>query len=266
MIMRKGFFGIYYKHQTVDGLVLATIVSTSNGEDMVQIIVNEKAYQIKDISSVKASFEGISYDIHQDDLELVGKISYGPLLKTRKNVMSYYRFLPIECKHSIYSMYHELNGEVILNGKTISFDKGNGYMEGDRGRSFPSEYLWLNASSKEASFTLAIADIPLGLFHIKGITCMIEHNGKEYRFGTYNFAKAKLISKEHIIIKKGKYTLEVFPFSKKAHGLKAPVKGEMVRTIHECPSMEIRYTLKYKDDLILDITHPFASYEYVFKE
>ena len=46
MIMRKGFFGIYYKHQTVDGLVLATIVSTSNGEDMVQIIVNEKAYQI----------------------------------------------------------------------------------------------------------------------------------------------------------------------------------------------------------------------------
>lgn len=263
--MRKGFFGIYYKHQTINGYVLAVIVSTSNGVDMVQVVANDKSWNIKDIKSVKASFKGIELSIHQDDLSLEGHISYGELLKTKKHVMSYFRFLPIECKHDIYSMNHTLSGSVILNGKTLDFTDGNGYIEGDKGRSFPEEYLWLNTSSKNDSLTLAVADIPFGLFHFKGVLSLLVHNDKQYRFGTYNFATAKKISREHIVIKKGRYILEVFILDDKlGHGLKAPKMGDMVRTIHECPSMKIRYILKKKDDVIVDYTYPYASFEYVF--
>ena len=263
--MRKNrFFGIYYKHQSLDGHVLAIIKSKSNEGEMVQIIDNDKSYILKDISSVTISFEGISFNVEQDDLSLVGHISYGTLLKPKKDIMSYYRYLPIECKHNIYSMYHNLSGQISINNKVIDFNNGNGYIEGDQGRNFPNNYLWLNAIDNKSSITLAVATIPLGLFKILGITCLIEHMGHEYRFGTYNLARVKILERNHILIKKGKYILEVHIDDNNGHALKAPKKGDMVRTIHECPSVPIRYTLSYRGKTILDIKHDYASYEYVF--
>ena len=264
--MKNRFFGIYYKYQTKDGFTIAVIKSVSNDIDMIQVITNEKSYQIKDLSSVDVNFERIIFNVHQEDISIEGTIKCGPLLKTKKNVMSYYRFLPIECKHKIYSMYHSLSGLLIINNKTIDFSDGNGYIEGDEGRNFPTEYLWLNASKKETSITLAIATIPLGLVEITGTMCMIEHGDKEYRFGTYNSAKPKLISRNHIIIKKGKYVLDINIDDFDGHALKAPVKGEMIRTIHECPSVGIRFTLKHKEKVLIDDNHPYASFEYVFNK
>ena len=262
--MKKHFFGIYYKHQSKDGYTIAVIVSTSNEGDMVQIIDNDKSYQIKDIKSVDVSFQGINFDVHQHDIEITGHLQYGQLTKPKKDVMSYYRYLPIECKHQIYSMNHSLSGSLIINGKTINFDGGDGYMEGDKGRNFPKQYLWFNASSKEVAITLAVATIPLGLIKIMGTTSLIVHNNKEYRFGTYNFARAKIIEKDHILIKKGKYKLEIFIDDHDGHALKAPVKGDMIRTIHECPSVKARCVLSKNNKTIFDITHPYSSFEFVF--
>ena len=111
--MKNKFFGIYYKHQTKNGYTLAVISSTSNEGDMIQVIDNDKSYQIIDITSVKVSFKGISFDINQEDISIKGYLTYGPLSKPNKDVMSYYRYLPIECKHNIYSMglFENLTGE-----------------------------------------------------------------------------------------------------------------------------------------------------------
>lgn len=264
--MKKRFWGIYYKYQSLDGFTIATIDSYSNEGHMIQIITDEKSYLVKDDSSVKTSMEGIEFNVHQEDLDLVGQIKNLNHLKPKKNIMSYYRFLPIECKHQIYSMHQDLEGKITINGKDVDFDKGHGYIEGDKGRNFPTEYLWFNASNNEAAVTLAIATIPLGLFTIKGSTCMVEHNGKEYRFGTYNFAKPVKISREEIVLKKGKYLLAIIPENDNpAHALKAPVKGDMVRYIHECPAMKARIILTKKGETIFDVVHPHASLEYVFK-
>ena len=262
--MKNKFFGIYYKHQSINGDMIALIDSIANEGPMKQIIINDGAIFLKDLSQVKVSFERISFNVHQDNWDIVGDIKYGPLLKSKKNIMSYYRFFPIECKHRIYSMYHSLSGSLTINGKNISFDNGNGYIEGDKGRNFPKKYLWLNAINEEASITLAIASSPLGLFKITGTTSLIEYRGKEYRFGTYNFAKAKVIQRNHIVIKKGKYILDINIDDFEGHALKAPDKGNMTRFIHECPCVKIRYILKKKDVVLMDITHPYASFEYVF--
>ena len=181
--------------------------------------------------------------------------------------MSYFRYLPIECKHNIYSMHHDISGNLLINNESISFDNGDGYMEGDEGRNFPKEYLWFNASKSDSSITLAIADIPLGLFHILGNTCLIKYKDKEYRFGTYNFSKVKKLSRKEIILKKGSYTLEINILDDSSfHPLKAPKKGDMICYIHECPSLPARYILKKKNDILIDTTHPFASFEYMFKD
>lgn len=262
--MKNKFFGIYYKHQNKDGYTIAVIDSISNEGKMVQIITNEKSYLLKDLSQINISFEGIDFNIDQEDLSIHGSIKYGLLLKNKKDIMSYYRYLPIECKHQIYSMYQPINGELNINNKIINFDNGNGYIEGDKGRNFPKNYLWLNAINKEASITLAIASIPLGLITITGITCLIEYNNKEYRFGTYNNAKVLIKERNHILIKKGRYLLDINIDDFDGHKLKAPDKGNMVRYIHECPSVVIKYTLKYKNEVLMDITHPYASFEYVY--
>ena len=163
-------------------------------------------------------------------------------------------------------MYQDISGTLKINNVDICFDNGNGYIEGDKGRNFPKEYLWLNAINNEASLTLAVATIPLGLINIIGITSLIEYQSKEYRFGTYNFAKATLISKNHITVKKGKYILDISIDDFNGLPLKAPVKGDMVRYIHECPSVSIRYTLTKNGKILMDISHPYASFEYTFKE
>lgn len=264
--MKKNkFFGTYYKHQTSDGFTISLIVSNSNEGEMMQIITNEKSYMVEDLSSINVSFQGIEFNIHQKDLELEGFIIYGPLLKPKKDIMSYFRHLPIECKHNIYSMYHRLHGKITLNGKEIMFCNGDGYIEGDEGRNFPSKYLWFNATSDVASITAMVADIPLGITTITGVTCLIEYNDKEYRFGTYNFARADTISKNHIVIRKGKYTLIIeIEDEVEGHLLRAPISGNMDRFIKEAVTVKARYILKEKNKTILDVTHPYASYEYMY--
>ena len=161
-------------------------------------------------------------------------------------------------------MHHSLNGELIINNKIINFDNGNGYIEGDKGRNFPKNYLWLNAINKEASITLAIATIPLGLITITGIACLIEYNNKEYRFGTYNNAKVLIKERNHIVIKKSKYLLDISIGGFDGHKLKAPVKGNMIRYIKENINVHTSYKLYYKDDELLSVDDPLSSLEYMY--
>lgn len=263
--MKNKFFGIYYKYQAIDGTTFAVIKSNSNEGDMIQVITSESGYIIKDINSIDISFEGVTFNVHQDDIDITGKISCSPLLKPKKDIMSYYRYLPIECKHNVYSMHHKLTGEISINKQIIDFNNGDGYIEGDQGRNFPKKYVWFNASNEEISITSTIATIPLGIVTITGTTTLIVYNNKEYRFGTYNFAKVKKISKDEIVITKGKYRLTINIIDdNSAHKLKAPVKGNMVRFIHECPALKARMSLQYKNETIFDVIHQYASFEYVY--
>lgn len=263
--MKNHFFGIYYKHQAKDGYTLAVIISRANEGPMVQVITKYGSFYIKDTSSIKADRNGMTFHVNQEGLVMEGTITYSDMIKAKKDIMSYYRFLPIECKHRIYSLYHRLSGSLTINGEVIDFTDGNGYMEGDKGRNFPSKYLWLNSVSPAFTIMLAVASIPLGLFTIQGITCEVCLDKKEYLFGTYNFAKMKVISKDHLLLKKGPYTLEIFIDDHEGHPLKAPVKGNMVRFIHECPSVRIHYLFKKKNIVLKDGYHDYASFEYVFE-
>ena len=65
--------------------------------------------------------------------------------------MGPFRFLPgMECSHGVISMGHALEGTLTLNGAVLDFAGGTGYVETDRGRSFPSAYLWTQCAWREA--------------------------------------------------------------------------------------------------------------------
>ena len=109
------------------------------------------------------------------------------------NIMGPFSYIPsMECNHAILSMKNTANGKITINNKTIKFDNGNGYIEKDWGTLFPNSYIWCqrnNFKKQNASFMIAIADIPLKVLNFRGIICDVIVDNKEYNITTYNNSK-----------------------------------------------------------------------------
>ena len=144
----------------------------SASEDRFFVRIGESAF----------SKQGINLAIHKDDLSLTGSVSFGKFLSITPDIMGPFRWLPnMECSHSVLSMKHSLEGTLSLNGEQLDYNNGIGYIEADRGRSFPQNYLWTQCCWENTSIMLSIASIPISRIRFTGCICAIFHNGKEYR-------------------------------------------------------------------------------------
>ena len=117
-----------------------------------------------------------------------------PVSRFNPGIMGPFSFVPfMECYHAIIHLYHRLEGSIELDGETMDFDGGIGYIEKDYGRSFPRTYLWLQASnfdSGSASFVFSRARIPfLGREFPGFFAYFTDFNGHAIRFATYNRSK-----------------------------------------------------------------------------
>ena len=264
--MKKNkFFGKYYKFVSKDGFSFAIITASSNEGDHIQLITKEKTYFNIDANSFKIDGSKIDISIDNEDLILKGSIVLKELHPLKKDVMGPFRFMPLECKHNIYSMYHEVDGNITFNDNTYSLDYG--YIEGDEGTNFPKKYIWYNSVSEDYGITFAVASIPFGPITFTGLLCFISYKDKEFRMTTYNLGKVKVNSPSNIVISKGKIKLEITideEILKGAHDLKAPIKGSMDRYIKENVAIPSKAKLFYKDELILQTDDPYSSYEYMF--
>lgn len=157
--MRDYFEGWYLKAQS-DSQALAVIpaIHQSKGKctSSIQIITDEDTWTIsfpagafrqtkKKIAIGKNSFgeRGIRLSINTPEISAQGKLTFESLTPLKYDIMGPFSLVPyMECRHSVFSMRHVVNGTVVLNGKKYLFDNAMGYWEGDRGRSFPKEYLW----------------------------------------------------------------------------------------------------------------------------
>ena len=151
-----------------------------------------------------------------------------------------------------------------INGTPYVFQNAIGYIEGDRGYSFPPKYVWTQCSFPDGALMLSIADIPLGVFHFTGVIGIVLLYGKEYRLATYLGAKAVKIEADEIIVRQGHFSLSVKPQEKSGHPLRAPVGGAMVRTIHEHPSCKVFYRFEEKGAPLLELDAPIAAFEYEY--
>ena len=264
--MKNRFCGRYYKF-VANNQCFAGIFAESNEGKSIQIITKDKSYIINDIKKVQINNNEIVFDIIQDDLIFKGKIILGKLNPLKHKVMGPFSYIPfMECKHDIFSMFHEINGEIIYNGNKLDFNNGIGYIEGDKGVNFPSKYIWYNSVLPNKSLTLAIANIPFGLFSFTGILCFIKTKDDEYYFCTWNNVKIKSIDNYHIEIQKGKYRLSIDIKDKEGHKLKAPIKGDMRRYIKENVAVESKYKLLYNDKIIIEAEDQLSSCEWMWSK
>ena len=267
MAKKNRFYGKYYKFISDEGYTFAFITSHSNEGDMLQVITPKKGYFLDELTSIRILDDKVIFDVHQEDLSIEGTLALGKMHPLSKKVMGFFSYFPLECVHEIYSMHHDVEGILRINGEQTPYTKGvaRGYIEGDRGKNFPSKYIWYNSVTGDATVTLAIATIPiLGFIRFSGLLCFITYKGQEYYLCTYNGGKVLSKSTSKIEIKRGKFRFTLDISFIEGHPLKAPMKGNMVRYIKENINVPTSYRLTYKGQTILERKDDLSSLEYMY--
>jgi len=280
------FEGWYLKHQTKDGSALALIPAfhidnKGRRSASLQVITDsgawwmeypdtkfhaaEKQFQIRTASCIFLE-KGIRVEIEENRLSLHGALRYGPFTPLKSDIMGPFQFFAgMECAHGVISMGHSLEGSLTLNGERMDFSGGVGYIETDRGKSFPSAYLWTQCSWTEygcSSLMLSVATIPFPLGDFTGCICALSHRGREYRLATYRGAKVERWSSSGAVIRQGKYRLDVEVLNENSRVLRAPVEGNMRRTIHESLCTTVHYRFSCGGQVLFEHTDPHASFEF----
>lgn len=279
--MNHSFYGWYLKCQsdTQTLAVIPAVHSTKNESTCsIQVITQEDAWTVtfqadlfrrtrKNIFIGGSRFgeKGIRLAIHTPQLTVSGNLDFGQLLPPKYDIMGPFVLVPfMECRHSVWSMRHLVTGNVYINGQEFSFRNAWGYWEGDRGRSFPKEYIWTQCFFVGGALMLSVADIPMAGIHFTGIMGAVLWRGKEYRMATYLGARVVRIQNKMVRVIQGNLELEVRLLEAAKQPLKAPAKGDMVRTIHESASCRAFYQFRRNGCVLLAFETDKASVEFEY--
>lgn len=280
---RKEYFeGWYFKQTGQDGtiaLIPAYHVSRSGDRWASLQVVTEtdayyKAFPKEQFSAEKKrllirldrsrfSQEECRLELNEPGMKLAGYLEYEDIRRPAYDIMGPFRLVPyMECRHSVFSLYQKVSGWIRINGKEYQFQRGNGYIEGDRGRSFPREYCWTQGFFQEGSIMLSVGKVPFLGGTFWGCTGFIFMQGQEYRIASYLGAHIRTLQRERICIEQGSMSLEVSVASENPRPLKAPNRGEMERIIHESPACRVVYRVKKKGRVILEVCCNNAGFEW----
>lgn len=266
----KGFIGWYFKHQCQKETI-SFIPGHSGDGAFIQLIGNNFSRQFpfprlcidREIRVGDCVFGQYGCRVQLPGIK--GELRYGPLTSLRSDIMGPFRFFPMQCRHSVISMNHSISGALELDGRRIDFCGGRGYIEHDRGYSFPKRYLWLQCNDfpSQSSVMVSVAHIPFACFSFTGCICAIVHDSREYRLASYHGVKVLRADEHGVVLAQGDYLLRADMESLGGQPLQAPKKGRMSEIIHENPSASGRFRLWERNRLLMELTSDNVSFEWV---
>lgn len=281
------FEGWYFKHQKGENGIAfipgMNIDSKGNKLAFIQVITNDNSYnihylypefEVSDsnlticIGNSTFSSEGININIEEKDLKITGSIKYGELTKLDSNIMGPFSAFSsiMQCNHEIISLFHKLKGEIVINDQVFNFDGGIGYIEKDWGSSFPKEYTWVQCNdfrNVNCSVFAAVADIPFLGASFRGCIAIVYYHGMEYKLCTYNGVKIIKCDETGMILKQGKYKLDIQINSKNPQRLLAPLKGHMSVSIHEHSGCKANFRFYIDEKLEFNLESNNCNFENV---
>ncbi|MCF0147663.1 MAG: hypothetical protein HUJ77_04610 [Clostridium sp.] len=280
------FEGWYFKHQSKELSIsfIPGINIKRNGDKyaFIQIITENKSYNIKydykdfsiskDKLTIKIkdnifSLNGIIINIKNKDINIKGQLIYNNITTIKGDIMGPFAHFPfMECFHGVLSLNHTVEGSLFINYEEFKFNEDKGYIEKDWGRSFPDKYLWVQSNyfnNNDLSIMVSIANIPFLGFKFIGCIAIVYYEGKEYRLATYNGVKIISYNEKEVIIRKGKYRLEIEIEELHPQKLLAPNSGEMIRTITENIACKARFKFYKGNKLIFNLNSDKTSFEYI---
>lgn len=271
------FKGHYYKHQQ-GKQAIAFITGRACDYAFIQVITRDHSYnfnypldqcsrKLDKIGDCTFTSKGIKINIHQDGHRIQGFIRYGRLTPLKYPIMGPFCCFPMQCCHTITSLWHRIKGTMKINDKEMHFTNGRGYIEGDSGCSFPKNYTWIqcNAFKEKASISVAIADIPFIGLHFTGCIAVVYIHGREYRLATYLGVRILKNTDKELLLKQGNHLLKITYRSSHGQSLNAPTGGQMDRTITEQLCCPARFQFYHKGTLIFDQKSRKASVERIRK-
>lgn len=203
------------------------------------------------------SLDGFSLDINENHIKISGEIIFKNMFKwpdtfINPGSMGFYNYLTfMECYSQVCAIDIELSGKLNINGESISFDGGKGYIEKNWGREFPYSWIWVQGNSFEenqASLTCSIGKVPFLFTSFKGFLIGLSIDDVFYKFTTLNRSKL-LIKKTNIGIeiecKNKKYILSIKVKADKDGfmTLQGPREGRMIPLVDESISGEVYVSL-----------------------
>lgn len=272
------FEGWYFKLLNKDGSEAFAIIpgiamdEHGNKQSFIQVLDGKRKsaryhkFSFEDFSADKNAFQisiGNNFfspnSIKLDIEELQGELRFSNNIPWPKSIwspgiMGPFSFVPfMECYHGIVSMNHEIAGQLLVNGISIDFNGGKGYLEKDWGKSFPSSYIWLQTnhfSEENISLKCSVAKIPwLGSSFI-GFIAGFWWKDRLIRFTTYNQSTRKKTYADikHVIIalENKQYLLEIYALRDAPTALASPILGLMDGRIEETMNAVVHVTLTEK--------------------
>lgn len=244
--------------------------------DIKSFSFDKDAFNIS-IANNRFSMDQIHLDIKDEDVTLIGDIDINHHTKLKQtilqpNIMGVFSYVPkMECNHGILSMDSLSSGILKYQEQTIDFTDAKVYIEKDWGKSFPSQYIWMQSNhfnKPNTSIMFSYATIPFLGLKFKGLIAHVTIDQRHYTFATYNFSRIlnKTIKSNEVTfkIKKRNYALHIHATSIDAVKLKSPHQGKMIQEIKEGLSGEIEVELTHKKKLLLKDTGLYAGIEIMF--
>jgi len=182
---------------------------------------------------------------------MTADLRYGRFTPPSYDIMGPLAHIPgLECRHGVQSLHHPVRGLLRAGEETVDFTGGEGYLESDRGRSFPRAWFWLQAAFPDFHLMLAAAELPLLGTRFRGAVGILDAAGEQIRFATYLGARLSAEGRRFTVTQ-GRYRLEVTVSPGTGQKLAAPMMGKMDRMITEAPSCPVAARLYYKGERIL---------------
>jgi len=207
---------------------------------------------------------GLSVRIDRPDGRLEGDIRLDPLnpwpvTPLSPGIMGWFAWVPrMECYHGVLSFDHALHGSLTLDGVTMDFTGGRGYIEKDWGQAFPAAWVWFQSNHFDqlrACITASVAVIPWLGHAFRGFIIGLWLDGTLHRFATYTGARIESldISDDSVAwtVRDRRHRLEMH--AGRVHGglLLGPTRVDMGTRVHETLNASIRVRLTTLDGRVL---------------
>lgn len=203
--------------------------------------------------------DAISLDITGTRQMVQGELRFSgghpwPVTLTSPGIMGWYALVPfMECYHGVLSFDHAISGQLTVDGETLDFSGGRGYIEKDWGQSFPQAWIWMQSnhfSTPGASLTASVAIIPWLRSSFTGFIAGLWHDGRLYRFATYTGAQIERqettdqsVTLHYVDRRRKGHRLEIV--ATRTHGglLHSPERVAMLQRVTESLTATIRVKL-----------------------
>jgi tocopherol cyclase len=268
LLKRSFFHGFYFKHQK-NNKVACFIPGISKSNSFIQVITDTCSLQYSfDNAEIRkqainiglCSFSDMGIEIDLPDIK--GLIEYTNLTPLKTDIMSFFKYFPMECRHGVVSMKHNLKGILSVEDEIYDFNEGTGYIELDKGKSFPKRYVWVQSNEMDNfSIMMSVADIPFCKFYFEGCICAIIYNMQEYRLATYLGAKAQVFSDKVIITQRNMKIEAIIIEAGKHFDLLYPIRGKMSGIVKEHNNSKINFKFYIDSNLVVDAVCENCGFE-----